>query len=133
MSLATLGWAVVHSLWQGAVLAGLTAMILAVLTDRRPRPRYVVGCVSLTIMAIAPFMTALAEIDLIGRAARFQVVRAVDGAIGLPTVVVWRSIVVQSAAVLWIAGVGICLARVGMEWRRARALRRLDIADAGKD
>ena len=49
-----LGWAVVHSLWQCTLIAGLAAMALSLLRDRHARHRYRIACVSLALMLIAP-------------------------------------------------------------------------------
>ncbi|MGK5026564.1 M56 family metallopeptidase [Janthinobacterium sp. RB2R34] len=39
-----LGWTLLHFLWQGLLIAGATALVLAVLRNARPEARYAVGC-----------------------------------------------------------------------------------------
>src|SRR6266576_3717034 len=48
----SLGWALVHSLWQGTALAALAAAAIALC--RRASTRYVVGVVMLSLMLAAP-------------------------------------------------------------------------------
>src|SRR6185436_8903129 len=117
MILTTIGWAVVHSLWQGAFLAGLTALVLALVPERLARARYAVACLCLAAMTVAPIVTALSAADLLGHGIRRQISPAIDDAIGMPVVVQWRSVIVPAAAVLWIAGVSIGLLRLAREWR----------------
>jgi beta-lactamase regulating signal transducer with metallopeptidase domain len=131
MILTILGWAVVHSLWQSSFVAGLTAMAIGIVPERRCQSRHTIACVGLAVMVVAPIATALASVDLLGNDTRRQVVQIVEGTVGLPTLVVWRSFVVRSAAVLWIAGAALCLARLRIEWRRARRLRLHELSDPG--
>jgi beta-lactamase regulating signal transducer with metallopeptidase domain len=131
--LATLGWAVVHSLWQGTFIAGLTAMTLSLLRDRHARVRELVACASLAVMVIAPLATAIGGADILDPPTRRQALSLINGAVTLPTIVRWRAILVPGAAALWTAGFIICLLRIAGEWRRARALRPRDRDEAGED
>src|SRR3712207_2696563 len=57
--IATLGWALTHFVWQGALL-GLTAFfILRVVRPSRASTRYAVGVVTLAAMLLAPVATFL--------------------------------------------------------------------------
>ena len=47
------GWFVIHALWQGAILAGVTALVFGVLHRHPPAWRYRVGCASLALMLMA--------------------------------------------------------------------------------
>src|SRR5437667_10679031 len=51
----SLGWALVHSLWQGTALAALAAAAIALC--RRASTRYAVGVVMLSLMLAAPVAT----------------------------------------------------------------------------
>jgi bla regulator protein BlaR1 len=132
MTLTMVGWAVVHSVWQCTFLAGVTAVILSALPDSRARARHAIAYAALLLMAVLPFVTALAEADPLGEQARRPVMAAVDGTIGMQSVLAWRAWVVPGAAVLWMAGVSVCMLGVGREWRRARILTRRDVTDAGE-
>jgi beta-lactamase regulating signal transducer with metallopeptidase domain/HEAT repeat protein len=54
-----LGWALLHSLWQGAVLAALAAVALRLLRRRSAQARYLAGCAALLLLAGAPVATFL--------------------------------------------------------------------------
>ena len=132
MNLTTLGWTVVHSLWQGTFLAGVAALLLSILPDRRARTRHLVAYASLVAMLVLPVATALMSADPMGEGVRRPVMRAVDDAIGLQVVLEARALIIPAAAVLWISGLTLYLVRVGREWRRAQQLQRLDLDDAGE-
>lgn len=53
----SLGWALVHFLWQGTAIAALAASAMAAI--RRPSARYVIGVGALILMLIAPIATFL--------------------------------------------------------------------------
>jgi beta-lactamase regulating signal transducer with metallopeptidase domain len=55
--LHALGWALIHSLWQGAGAAALAALIMAFI--RRPAIRYLIGVGALAVMLAAPVATFL--------------------------------------------------------------------------
>ena len=52
-----LGWALLHFLWQGAVLAALCGLTWHLLRHQPPNSRYLVGCLFLLMMASAPIIT----------------------------------------------------------------------------
>lgn len=52
-----LGWALVHFLWQGALIGALAAMALHTLRGARPQTRYAVSCTALLACVIAPALT----------------------------------------------------------------------------
>lgn len=131
MILDTIGWSVVHSLWQGALLAGIAALVLALLPDRQAPARHAVACAALMLMVVCPVLTALSAVDLLGNPPRVIVSAAIDSTVGLAAVVVGREWIVRAAAAMWIVGVVICLVHVRVEWRRAAALGALDLSDPG--
>src|SRR5215813_4803179 len=51
----SLGWALVHFLWQGTALAAVAAAVMALC--RRASARYVVGVAALVLMLLAPVVT----------------------------------------------------------------------------
>ena len=50
----SIGWALVHFVWQGTVIAASTALTLRVLAEARPSTRYLVACVGLALMLLVP-------------------------------------------------------------------------------
>ena len=53
----TLGWTLVHFLWQGTLIAVVLACVLALLQKRSAQLRYVICCVAMTLMMISPLIT----------------------------------------------------------------------------
>jgi len=56
-AMQSMGWALLHFLWQGAALAALAAAAMAAL--RRPAARYLIGVGALGLMFVAPIATFL--------------------------------------------------------------------------
>lgn len=54
-----IGWALVHSIWQGAALAGALAILLGLLRRSRPQVRYLLACLTLALMLLLPAATAV--------------------------------------------------------------------------
>jgi beta-lactamase regulating signal transducer with metallopeptidase domain len=131
--LATFGWAVVHSLWEGALIAALAAVAMSLLRDRYARLRYAIGCLGLALMVVAPAATAIVKANVLDSVTRRRAISMVERTVGLPAVVSWRAVVVPAAAGLWMFGVAACLVRIGGEVRRARALRRDGLTHPGDD
>jgi bla regulator protein BlaR1 len=57
------GWALVHFLWQGALLAAATAAVLALLRNARPQVRYLVACGGLLACVLWPMLTLFAGLQ----------------------------------------------------------------------
>ena len=53
-----LGWALLHSIWQGAVIGFVVALLLS-MKGRSPQQRYAVACVGLAAMVVAWLGTAI--------------------------------------------------------------------------
>ena len=126
-----IGWALLHLLWQGTLVAAVLAAALALLEGRSARIRYALSCAALlaivllgvatgvrsyapeTSLAITP-MPASAKLSLAPPAASSPdlvqgLVRSADRA--LPGLVA-----------LWLLGVVLCSLRLLREWRIARRL-----------
>ena len=52
-----LGWALVHFVWQGAVVGLLFALVIFLLRKHGPAARYVAGCVALLLLSFLPPLT----------------------------------------------------------------------------
>ena len=50
----TLGWALLHFLWQGALIGLAAAALLAALRNARPQARYAVACAALALCLLLP-------------------------------------------------------------------------------
>jgi beta-lactamase regulating signal transducer with metallopeptidase domain len=53
----TIGWALVHFIWQGALIAGIAAALLGALRGGRSATRYGIACAALALMLAAPIAT----------------------------------------------------------------------------
>jgi beta-lactamase regulating signal transducer with metallopeptidase domain len=132
MILTATGWLVVHSLWQGAFIAGLAALTLGLIRKRAAAARYRIACASLAAMVIAPLVTAFTGLTMVRPGVRMRTMGAIDGLIGFPALVWWGSIVVPVIGALWIAGVAVCVIRIVLAGFRARALRQHDLGSPGE-
>lgn len=56
---ATLGWALVHFLWQGLLVGLAAALALSLLGNARPQARYAVACAALALCLALPLATVL--------------------------------------------------------------------------
>ncbi len=73
---ALVGWWIMHSLWQGALIAAAFAVVRLGLRERSASLRYVAACVALAIIVVAPVLTVVGSTHFIGRA-RFQTFEAI--------------------------------------------------------
>ncbi len=58
MTTRLIGWAIIHSLWQGGVIALMTACLFSLARRARPSVRYAVGLAGLALMLVMPVATA---------------------------------------------------------------------------
>jgi beta-lactamase regulating signal transducer with metallopeptidase domain len=120
----SIGWALIHFVWQGTAIGIATAMTLRALAGARPATRYGVACFSLVLMLIVPVVAVLTDrvsdtATPAAPAAALNVVTAVPLDRWLP-----------SAVVAWLAGVLLLSVRLvvacaGVE-RLKRATRPVD-------
>ncbi len=52
-----LGWMLIHSLWQGAAMAALFAVLKTALRNHAAKHRYWAGCLAMMLLAAAPVLT----------------------------------------------------------------------------
>lgn len=126
---ATVGWFVVHALWIGAVIAGLVAVLLTRLGDRRAHRCHALAYAGLMSTILLPLAITLGTVDVFSQSARMQATGLVDRAIGMPTFVVWRGYLVRGAAIAWVTGLVIVTTRVAAARRRGSTLRRPDTTE----
>ena len=53
-----IGWALIHFVWQGTLLAAALALARLLVPARYARARYVAGCLTLAAMLATPLLTA---------------------------------------------------------------------------
>lgn len=57
--LHAIGWALIHFLWQGVLVAGVAAFLLMLTNNAKPQTRYAIACIALLICAILPLWELL--------------------------------------------------------------------------
>ena len=57
--MTSIGWAIIHSLWQGGVIALVAAGLLAAARNSKPNVRYVISLIALASMLVLPMATAM--------------------------------------------------------------------------
>lgn len=58
-AIETLGWTLLHFLWQGTLIALILAVLVWLLRNRHPSLRYLLACASLAFMLACPIVTYL--------------------------------------------------------------------------
>jgi beta-lactamase regulating signal transducer with metallopeptidase domain/5-hydroxyisourate hydrolase-like protein (transthyretin family) len=123
------GWTLVHFLWQGALIAAITAGVLRLLSRRTAQLRYVVGVSALFIMIATPAATFAfyAQAGSVLRGMMLRIATAMDPAVlsrvASATVLSphnsqWTTWVVF----MWFAGVVLSSLRIVVGWRLTRQL-----------
>ena len=59
IAVPALGTALLHFLWQGALLGLLSLLALAILRNARPQARYAVACAALSASLVLPVLTVM--------------------------------------------------------------------------
>ena len=59
MTMQLVGWAIVHSLWQGGVIALVAACLFVLARDMKSSTRYAIGLGGLALMIVLPVLTAI--------------------------------------------------------------------------
>jgi bla regulator protein BlaR1 len=130
----SLGWTLLHFLWQGAVVGVLFGISLAFATRSSARTRYRIGLAYMTLLALLPVVTFL-----------WLVPNASDTAavtLSAPTLIAgyasaaaaaatdWRTLIdpyLPWTVLVWVFGVLLMTARLLLEWRDVRRLTRIEI------
>jgi len=146
-SVAALGLALLHFVWQGALVALLLAIVLRVLRQHATNARYIAGCVALLLMAALP-LTTMIRFSLAAPRAEYTAITGAVPNVGLPmmkerelasaaaqteTRAIWYGAVNWSQRVtpllpwlslLWLIGVTFFSLRFAGGWLYTRRLRR---------
>ena len=126
------GWALVHSLWQGAIVAVVLAGILVV--TRCPRRRYAAACLGLALMLVSFMVTwmhfaPLERTRSVTRAslAFDRLLAAEDGPLSRLRAGSELADLLPWIATFWMAGVLAFHGRQGVGWLGARRLQRTGV------
>ena len=142
-----LGWALLHSVWQGALIGLVVALLLVAFKRRSAQHRYLVACVGLAAMVAAWIGTAIAvnqapapaptravkpllELGPAGPDDRTPAIRVIESPAGLNRVIqpqpmrqrmeAWSTALVP----LWLGGVALLSVRLVLAWMGVARLRR---------
>ena len=146
--LTPVGWALLHFVWQGVLVALALAAVLWLVPARAARIRYALACLALAAMAMMPIVTLTwlaadparasgwstaavapdvratmrSDIQSSGRDASWPWSDARIGGLDLARTLPWLS-------VLWACGVGCCAVRLAGGWCQTRRLLRRDTTE----
>lgn len=154
VTVRAIGWALLQSLWQGALVGAVTALMLMTLQRSTASRRYLVACVSLIAVAAITFATAAVH----ARELRARSIHRIDVAISSPstpdardkaaasTTVVLGEALLQTGAsaapgssrerletwsaiavLLWLIGVSVLSVRLVSSWIHVDRIRRAAI------
>lgn len=131
---ATLGWTLLHFLWQGAVVGVLFGLALAVTARASAPVRYRVALAALFVLAACPVVTFIWLSPEVAAMSGISVLNAPDATAMLlvagSAASDWRALIdpwLPWAVLIWAAGVTFMTGRLLIEWREVRRLTRLDI------
>ena len=136
---AALGWTVAHSLWEGALVALVLAVALAVV--RSSRARYTAACLAMLVLLggfCVTFQHVLAEQRIQGGSAQGIALRPAppgldDGSIVVRAPARLRAVdYLPWLAPFWLAGVLFFQLRGVASWMGARRLRRRGVCAAAE-
>lgn len=140
-----IGWALLHLLWQGAIVAGILAASLALLKKRSATVRYAVSCAALALVLVLGIVTAFQAYD--------PVVTYVPATSGFTIPMTSTAAIVATAAKLtwsdrlealgnaandalplvvaiWLAGVVLLSSRLLITWLRTQRMTKGDAVPA---
>ena len=141
-----IGWALLHLLWQGTIVAAILAAVLALMSRQSASSRYVVSCGALAMVfavflatAVRAYDPAAAPITATSAAASPETIRlslteipvllAETAAVGLRDRIVGALASARAALPtivgIWLAGVFFLSSRLLVSWMRARRLVRV--------
>ena len=132
---ASVGWTLVHFLWQGALIGCATAVLLTVLRNRRPESRYLVACTGLFLCLAWPAAElALRLTEGSGTGGDAMVLFAAGLVAGSPVDTGWAALLADQLS--WIVGTwAVCALAMalrmvaGLLWiKRAAEHERVDPA-----
>ncbi|HJS21873.1 MAG TPA: TonB family protein [Steroidobacteraceae bacterium] len=132
---ATLGWTLLHFLWQGAVIGVLFGVSLAAAGNASAQTRYRLAFFFLLLLAALPVATFLwlnpnSAATVISAETIVESAPLLSVSIGAPTLD-WQTFVhpwLPWAVLVWAVGVALMTGRLLLEWRNVRLLTRVDVS-----
>jgi beta-lactamase regulating signal transducer with metallopeptidase domain len=136
-----IGWALVHLVWQGIVVAGILAAILALLQRQSAHARYLVACAAMLVLLTLGAVTAYRAYDAGGDALVVPsqaTTASVDDAAtapggDTPTILARTRAVLPKIVLFWIVGVAALSFRLAGGWLRAQRLAKRSASPAAAE
>jgi beta-lactamase regulating signal transducer with metallopeptidase domain len=148
-----IGWALLHLLWQGAIVAGILAAVLGLLPRRAANLRYLASCTALALLPLLAIATAIRayEQPAVVAAAPLSIMAAATAPAETATTTLaspaqapttaqrLRSAAVAARGVLpyivlaWLVGVVLLSIRLVVSWLRVRRLTTRNVGPAGSE
>ena len=135
----TIGWTLLHFLWQATVIAFVTGVILKSLVNAGPRLRYGIACMGLAAVAAAPLVTLVEtpETWVTSLTSAKPVERLHSVPSESPGVFEWPATehrrvedAIPWLTVAWLAGVGVLAIRLLGGWVQTHRLRSTGVQPA---
>ena len=136
-----IGLAVLHLLWQGALIAGVLAIALRLLASSTANLRYALSCAALAAIVVFGIATAWSSYE---PTPAFLATEALPVSVGAGTTTfaepgaldVFAMTVrmhSSSIAVIWLIGVALLATRLALSWSRTRQLARVGTSVAPEE
>jgi len=129
-----IGWALLHLLWQGAVVAAILAAVLALLERRSANARYIASCAALALLLILGVATGVRAYEPITPASGVNLTLTLRGADvpvrtertgrPLPSLLDATRESLPRVVLIWLIGVAFLSSRLLMTWLRTQRLAR---------
>lgn len=133
-----IGWALLHLLWQGALVGGIAAAGLALLRNRSANARYALACAALAVLPVMFAATAVRSYEaplpverMVAQPAPrgLESPRHMDAVAPAPAPLLPRMMAaarthLPEIVLLWLVGVTVLSLRLGISWLRALRLAR---------
>ena len=135
-----IGWALVHLVWQGVLVAGLLAAVLALLQRQSAHVRYVVSCAAMLVLLGLAAATVYRAYDgggepLVPAAAQTTIAADTTDApaTAAPTLLARTRAWLPQIVLFWLAGVAALSIRLAGGWLRARRLAKRNATPAAAE
>ena len=117
--ISSIGWALIHFLWQGVLIACATAFLLMFLRNARPQLRYALSCFSLFLCLLLPILEMFSRLDKASGATAYSetISASVIGAMSssdLSFVATWLQSNMHSIVLCWLLAVILLSVRLGL-------------------
>ncbi|MEO7192116.1 MAG: M56 family metallopeptidase [Vicinamibacterales bacterium] len=130
------GVALVEFVWQGAVVGVTAALLLIALRRSSPQVRYLVACVALALLTIAPLVTTAAALREISPSTTGMPANDSTDAVQAPLTLItspapptmlpgdWITRQLPAVLLIWIGGVAVLTVQLFAGWLRTRLIHR---------